>query len=300
MRQKTPRSVIPYIGGKHQLVRHLVPLIEYTATLSCTDLYELCGGGGRIVLNTPPHLFSRRTYNDIDTGVCNLFAMLGIKEQTYNLMAFLEPLRASEELFLWAREQRKLEEEALLRGTPSPVTMLESAAATFIAAMWSRAADMVNYDQTREQPRRAEAFQRRVAQLPTYYDVLADIQVTSGNMFLWLEQLQFQSNAICYIDPPYVEEAMIYSGHYGIRSWGRTEHQKLVNALLRTKAKVVLSGYDNDLYTPLTDNGWSKLLLSEKFISSSATVGRRAREYVWVNYKVPESLERLISESFYS
>lgn len=49
MRQPTPRSVIPYIGGKHQLVRQLVPLIEYTAVLGCTEMYELYGGGGRII-----------------------------------------------------------------------------------------------------------------------------------------------------------------------------------------------------------------------------------------------------------
>jgi len=300
MRQRTrsPLSLVPYIGGKSSLVKNLVPLIEYTTALGCTEMYELCGGGGRVVLNVQPHSFSHRVYNDIDIGVGNLFSMLGVKEKTYDLMAFLEPLRTSEEIFLWAKQNRELEEEALLLNNPCPIPMLESAASTFICAMWSRAADMINYDQTRELPRRAAAFQRRVAKFPTYYDLLAHAEVTNGDMFLWLEQLQSQRNAVVYIDPPYVNESMIYSGHYGVRSWGTKEHQKLVNVLLRTKAKIVLSGYENQLYTPLTDNGWKKVFLKDVFVSSSATTGQRAREYVWLNWEIPEALECLISEGY--
>ena len=59
--------------------------------------------------------------------------------------------------------------------------------------------------------------------------------------------------------------------------------------LLKVKGMVVLSGYDNDIYNRLLDNGWHKVLLGEYAKRGQKTNEgelSKGEEFVWVNYEI--------------
>ncbi|WP_239255535.1 hypothetical protein [Listeria ilorinensis] len=51
------------------------------------------------------------------------------------------------------------------------------------------------------------------------------------------------------------------------------------------KGKVILSGYQSDLYDDYL-NGWDK-----KYISANSEAGQRRTEVLWMNFKAPIQLD---------
>jgi len=160
-----PSSVIPYIGGKFNLIDSIVPILEYAAnTYHLRSYYEMCGGGARMLLNMPVSLFTHRVYNEVHLGLCNLFACVGLKPEVYELMALLEDVGVGEDVFLQARHALAYESSMISRGHSFRLEPVESAAYTFILAMQSRSADMTStFDSTRlSDKRRLRSYFKRV------------------------------------------------------------------------------------------------------------------------------------------
>jgi hypothetical protein len=61
------------------------------------------------------------------------------------------------------------------------------------------------------------------------------------------------------------------------------DHKKMVSLILKSKAKIMLSGYDNDIYNKLVENKWNKLELESPNTDSDSI------EYVWLNYEIPHN-----------
>jgi len=295
-------SVIPYIGGKSALIDCIVPIIEYCAdAYRLNSYFELCGGGGRMLLNLDQTLFQHRLYNDMDLGLCKLFACLGDRDDTYALIALLEELGYSEEVFHQAQQARDFESRMLARGRMDyELDRVTAAAYTFILATQSRAADMVKFDKARVLDQsRQQAYFQRVRMLDRFYPTLRDVEVTQSDCRELLSLYGGRGDAFAYLDPPYVPEKMQLDDHYGSRSWTVADHEQLVDILLDTNMKVALSGYDNECYAQLVVAGWRRLYLKDVHVSSAAT-GRRQDEYLWINFDIPVSLEDRVSKFDYS
>ncbi|MFI8711977.1 DNA adenine methylase [Brevibacillus brevis] len=297
-----PRSVISFIGGKKALIPNIVPIIEYCAdAYSLKSYYEVCGGGARMLLNLRPELFQHRVYNDLDLGLCKLFACLGDKGYLYDLMALLENLGCGEDVFLQAKHAREFEARMMSHGADFELDMVNAAAYAFILAMQSRAADMVTFDTSRVTDRkRLSSYFKRIRELDLYYPTLADVEVTHGDCRELLDLICVDSSVFAYIDPPYTPESMSMVDHYGERSWKNSDHDALVDKLLESKIKAALSGYDNTCYDRLVAAGWRKLYLKNISVSSSVTKGRRSDEYLWINFEIPSSLEDQVSQFAYN
>lgn len=298
-----PHSVISYIGGKSQLISNIVPLIIYAAnTYNLSSYYELCGGGARMLLNLPTALFQHRSYNDMDRGLCSLFACLGDKRYLYDLMAMLEDLGVGEDVFLRAKHAREYEAQMQSQGSDFGLGIVTSAAYAFILAMQSRAADMESFDFSRvKDQKRLRSYFKRVRELDLFYPTLEDIEVTHGDCRELLKLLNGKDGVFAYLDPPYTPEQMVLKDHYGARSWTLDEHDRLVDLLLKTSGVMMaLSGYDNPCYDRLVSAGWRKLYLKNVFVASSSEARRRNDEYLWINFDVPDSLLDQISEFDYT
>lgn len=294
----TYRSVVPYIGGKFNLIDSIVPIIEYAAnTYSLRSFYEVCGGGARMLLNVPVSLFPHRAYNEIHLGMCNLFACLGMKPEVYDLTALLEDLGVGEDVFLRARHALDYEARMIASGTSFRLDRVHSAAYAFILCMQARAGDMTStFDSSRlSDKRRLRSYFKRVSELDLFYPTLADVEVTQGDALELLELIAEDTSAFAYIDPPYTPDCTIIPKHYGDRSWTLEDHERLVDKLLGVRMKVALSGYDSAVYDRLVAAGWSKLYLRRLHISSSGSIGRWNEEFLFFNFSVPKSLEDRVS-----
>jgi len=293
-----PSSVIPYIGGKFNLIDSIVPILEYAAnTYRLHSYYEMCGGGARMLLNMPVSLFSNRVYNEIHLGLCNLFACLGMKPEVYELMALLEDLGVGEDVFLRARHALDYESRMISVGHSFRLSRVESAAFTFILAMQSRAADMTStFDSSRlSDKRRLYSYFKRVSELDLFYPTLADVEVINSDLFALLDSVAQDDSALAYIDPPYAPDSTLIEKHYGDRSWSMEDHDRLVDRLLGVRARVALSGYDSAVYDRLVEAGWRRLYLRTLYVSSSASAGRYNEEYLFLNFDIPASLEEQVS-----
>ena len=66
------------------------------------------------------------------------------------------------------------------------------------------------------------------------------------------------------------------------------DHEKLLNSLVKHPGKILLSGYDNDMYNDIL-HGWNKV---QKH--TNAEGGRARTETLWMNYEVENGQISLI------
>ena len=101
-----------------------------------------------------------------------------------------------------------------------------------------------------------------------------------------------KEDTLFYLDPPYVPETRKQKKSYDCEMT-REQHIELINTLINVKGKVILSGYDNDIYNKLLDNGWKKVILGEFSKRGQKTNNgelTKGKEFVWINYNL-EKLE---------
>ena len=69
-----------------------------------------------------------------------------------------------------------------------------------------------------------------------------------------------------------------------------SDHEELLKLLLQSKAKIMLSGYESEMYNDYL-NGWEK-----KQFSSCAEHGKPRMETVWMNYEPDPQMKLNFSE----
>jgi site-specific DNA-adenine methylase len=284
------QSLIPYVGGKSQLLGSGVPIIEYAIEHYYLDEYwEVCGGGARFLLNLPPSKLSKRVYNEIDESLCALFYCLTKPELTYELMEMLERQGVGEDVFLRAKqlkENGKVGEDGY--------DVVTAASSAFIVATQSRAAMLTAFSPPILTPSGRKRYLNRVRTLDRFLTTTKDIVVMNEDVLSLLSQSRDWSNSFLYIDPPYTPDQMSQDDHYSV-NWSNADHERLVDLLLENQqAKIALSGYDSPCYHRLErDGGWEKLFLKTVHVSSAVT-GRYQDEYLWINFEIPASLEETV------
>jgi DNA adenine methylase len=88
---------------------------------------------------------------------------------------------------------------------------------------------------------------------------------------------------LIYIDPPYLPELL--SNSYYKYEMVKDEHVELLQIINKSRAKIILSGYESQLYSESL-KGW------KKFIVSTATfTGKKQDEVLWLNYDPPGQLD---------
>lgn len=89
-----------------------------------------------------------------------------------------------------------------------------------------------------------------------------------------------------YLDPPYLQE--LRKKHLYKYEMEDREHEELLEIVDKHPGKVLLSGYDNDLYNDML-HGWNKV---QKV--TQAEGGRKRVETLWMNYDVEQGQMSLI------
>ncbi len=108
----------------------------------------------------------------------------------------------------------------------------------------------------------------------------------------FLEGYSFKGQELVYADPPYVPEtrrrAKVYNCDYS-----KKDHIRLLRCLVSLPCKVMLSGYDCDLYNREL-GGWHKV----SFLAKTHVEMRE--ETVWMNFETPSRLHdsRYLGETF--
>lgn len=254
------RSPIAWFGGKGRLARKIVPLFP---PHHCY-VEPFCGGASCLFAKPPSPV---EVINDLDSDIVNFFRVLRDprKFEEFRRLAVLTPY-SREEYYRYRAEWR-----ANWRGCQvSPVGAdvlsdslgsddVASAYRWYVVARMSFAGEFGrSWGHSIATSRRGMA--NAVAQWLSIVDMLPAIaerarcvQVEHGD---WLRVLQDYDtpHTLFYVDPPFVKSTR-RGGRYRYEM-DDTDHHKLVEALLSIRGKAVLSGYRNDIYSPLEAQGW--------------------------------------------
>lgn len=106
------------------------------------------------------------------------------------------------------------------------------------------------------------------------------VQIEHMDALRLIERYNFP-NVLMYLDPPYVR-ATRRSGALYAHEMDNTEHAELLKAITNSKAKIIISGYESDIYND-TLSGWHK-----DSTMSQTTSTKMAVETIWMNYDPPE------------
>lgn len=93
-------------------------------------------------------------------------------------------------------------------------------------------------------------------------------------------------NVFMYIDPPYVLSTR--TGKQYKHEMTDKDHMKLLDTLLNSKAKIMLSGYAHSLYDEKLKE-WKKVELKNQ-----STSGRVTTEIIWMNYRIGSYVQRTL------
>ena len=100
-----------------------------------------------------------------------------------------------------------------------------------------------------------------------------------------IEVIRRFNNPKCliYCDPPYLLETRKSSKQYNFEMSNK-DHEDLLNAILVSKSKIIISGYESGLYNDAL-KGWRK-----KTGFSLTQSMRKAKEVIWMNYSCEKQL----------
>ncbi len=250
-----------------KILSYFPPTSEYDAFI------DACSGGGSVILNSP--YVPIRIYNDLEKNVYSLHAVL---QHRHEFVRFKE--RA--ELSLYDEETWKHYKEELKR---FDIHYTDRA-----FYYWYVNRTSVNgiggFSSTGIHIRKGLHYTLRkmhasIERLDEIHEILQTIIVTNRDIFDLIPKWD-NDRVFIYIDVPYVLSTR--NGKAYIIEWSDEDHKKLINMLLEIKnAKILLSGYDNQIYKELENNKWRKESFQANS-SSAAGISQSKTECVWMNY----------------
>lgn len=111
---------------------------------------------------------------------------------------------------------------------------------------------------------------------------LREVQIENLDCIACIEKYDSE-DTLFYLDPPYVLDTRSAPNSGYKYEMTDDDHRNLIKCILQIKGKVIMSGYDNDIYKELEDKGWTKIKLGE-YKKFSDTERNIATEYIWKNY----------------
>ena len=286
-------SFIPWIGGKQKLLW----LINKLAPASCTRFVDVFGGSGTVIMNRPYLKGCIEVYNDYNSNLTNLFCC--VKDRTLSLLKELGflPLNARDEfkvlLKFFKRDEFTddyLDEELELaeRYLPPPEAeaikrlMLERAPRGDIR----RAADYFKLIRC-SYCGGGKTFAGDVCDIRAFFHLiwkcaqrLANVVVENED-FEQLIKRYDKTTTWFYCDPPYYKAEDCYTV-----AFSKEDHQRLHDALLRCRGKVMVSYNDCAFIRELYQEFY--VFLVKRPNSMSHKKGSQYVELVITNYDPDE------------
>jgi DNA adenine methylase len=233
------KPVLRYFGGKALLAKKIVALMPKH------DIYlEPYGGAGTMLLNKPP--CETEIYNDIDDNIVNLFHVLRHEVLTNKLI---------EQLLMTPFSRTEF--NTAYQASDDPV---ESARRLIVRSFQGYSADATTGGTSGF---RVDLSGSAIVTWQTVHQRLLRASVRLRQVVIenkpalkLIQSIQQRDNALIYLDPPYPTSTWNDLGNNtGYRhDMADSEHAALLNLILNSNAKIMISGYLNNLYADVLKN----------------------------------------------
>ena len=255
------KSLVKYYGGKSYMTKIILDQFpkEYSVYV------EGFGGGASVLFEkekTPLEI-----YNDLGENVYSLFKVISDKDMFQRLKEKMDLTFYSEEL----REEYKKDLKTELS--------LEDRAYKFLYVNRTSFNGVGGFSVTllvrRNMSKSTSDYLSMIDNLPEVHNRLSSVIIEHKDIFDLLDKYD-QENVFMYLDPPYVHFTRKSGTRYE-KELSDEDHQRLCERLLTYKGKVLLSGYDNEIYKIL-DSKFNKLSFESPNSNSNSI------ETLWRNY----------------
>lgn len=276
-------TLLKYIGSKRRMVNKLASLIPP----NCDTTLEAFAGSAAFSINIDAGY--TKILSDKNYQITNLLRIIAYKKTGDQLVKRIESMTLDELAFKAIQSRQK--EQGILG-----IDSVGMAAETWFLYNYSFNGKADSFS---NQPRNKE---RQMKQLQKIVDTLSKQDITIHNKnaieLLQKDRIINNPNMFIYLDPPYVAGTRSAARLYKVDMPEVTKHIDLLRTVQHAKAKVVLSGYDSELYNfYLLNHGWHKYILGEYSQTCNIKSDRKkAREIIWANYlayEVPDALQNI-------
>ena len=270
------KNAFKRIGGKHYMIKKLLPLIPEH------DIYcEVFGGSASLLLNkTPVHL---EVYNDIDSGLANLFRVITNPENFKKFYTRSSITIYSRELFLEYYETWKEQECDIEKAFRFFYIMRSCFAGNMNARGWATA-------HTRNF---AKQYFSAVDKLPEMHERFKNVVIDNRSWEKILEAYD-TPETFFYMDPPYALNTRLFQEVYEHEMTNK-DHIKLIEKIKTLKGKVMLSGYENEIYRNLEWNHKKYKVSATSKNTKLSNPKPIKEEIVWMNYDLKNEQPTLFS-----
>lgn len=255
------KSLLHYPGSK----RRIAPWIINQMPPHHSYLEPYFGGGAVLFQKSPSRI---ETVNDLEGDVVNFFRTLQKPEEREELIRRLTYTPYAREVY----DQSFTEE---------PQSGVEKAVQFAVRSMQSH-----GFRITEKCGWKKDVHGREAAYAVRYWNELPEVLAM---MAARLKQVQIErkpalelirafnhKNVLMYLDPPYVLSTRTRKQYR--HEMTDEEHEALLAEVVESKAMIMISGYDNDLYNKYL-SGWNKAQIPARAQNSLPRV-----ETLWMNY----------------
>ena len=264
---------IQYFGGKHYIRYDLIEMFPDHDTY-----VEVFGGGASVLCAKPPS--AHEIYNDIDSGLVNFFRVIQNKElieQEGGLLDRLSLTPRSREMYYDYRASWNDSDDPVEKAYRFFIVARQGFSGIFASSGWS-------VTKTKKGRR---AWLNAIENLPQVADRLLNADIENIDFRHCLE-LYDAPGTLFYLDPPYVPSTRS-DGEYQ-HEMTEADHVDLLKIITNgIQGKVILSGYDNELYEQHLGS-WQKRDIKTKLWSEKVKGGKLQdrTETVWGNVPISD------------
>jgi len=268
---KKLQPAIRYFGGKNCMYNEILKHFPEDGTYN-TYIEPFAGSYGiGLKIDNPPPI---EIYNDLDMNVYSLYKVLSDPE-------LFKQFKEKCDLALYIEDLRK-EFKDLLK--TDNLSMVDRSFYFFYVNRTSHngvGGFSKNTYIRRNLSKSISDFLSSIDRLPDIHNRLSKVIVTNTDGIELIKKYN-DPRVLIYNDVPY-EQSTRTSARYNV-DMDRQGHIDFLDAVIESKSKILISGYDCELYNKLTENGFEKIQFEVKTISGNFEKKTKI-ESLWRNYK---------------
>lgn len=272
----------PYFGGKNSHLSWLLPIVNAVPHTGFVDVF---GGSAAVVLNKDP---ANDTYNDLDGECVTFFRCLRCRSAQLIEQLTLTPYSREE----FARCLEPFADSEVERARRFFVKLRQARGGfPFTPASW-------RYSSGRTRRGTGEDVAKWLSGVDGLADVVERLRQIKIECLPAVDIIpRYDSpEVLFYLDPPYYPDTRSNNGSNGYKHEMTAEdHKALLSVLLPVNGKVLLSGYDNNLYRD-TLRGWCFHSVPTYCRSQSGVSRNNRTECLWANFQMPVQKQFSFSE----
>ena len=227
------KAPLTWFGGKGLMLDELLPRVPSHMTY-----VEVFGGGGQLLFGKSPDVSKLEVYNDIDSSLVEFFAAIQHDEESEILIDRWTETPYSREKYMEYLKSWRYQEDRLERIYQWFIVARQSFSGRF-GAGWMFAV---------KERSPAKVYRNIVDGLIDVKQRIRDVQLENKD---WSDMLDTYDHKDCffYLDPPYVHSTRRAGGY--VHEMSDDDHIRLIERVQTLEGKVMLSGYDSDIYKVL-------------------------------------------------